>query len=58
MGCKINYYVDFLFFLPAVGDFTDNVKRFFEVDRVRNYLQRQSDISIPWSLEDVRTGDK
>lgn len=38
--------------LPAVGDFTDDVKRFFEVDSVRNYLQRQSDISIPRCLID------
>lgn len=41
-------------FLPAVGDFTDNVKRFFKVDSVRNHLKRQSDVSIPWGLKDTR----
>lgn len=38
--------------VPAVGDLTDDVKGFLEVDSVRNHLQRQSDVSVPWCLCD------
>lgn len=36
--------------VPAVGDLTDDVKGFLEVDSVRHHLQRQSDVSVPWCL--------
>lgn len=36
--------------VPAVGDLTDDVKGFLEVDGVRNHLQRQSDVSVSWCL--------
>lgn len=42
-----------LLFLPAVSDFTNNFKRLFEVDGIRNHLQGQSDISIARCLEDT-----
>lgn len=36
--------------VPAVGDLTDDVKGLLKLDGVRNHLQRQSDVSVSWSL--------
>lgn len=42
-------------FVPAVGNFTDDVERFFKVYSVRDRLQRQPNVSISWSLDDTKT---
>jgi len=42
------------FSVPAVGDLTDDIKRFLQVHRVGDRLQRQPDVSVPRSLEDRR----
>lgn len=42
---------------PAVGDFTDDLERFLQVDGVGDHLQRQSDVPIARRLME-REGPK
>lgn len=44
--------------VPAVGDLTDDVKGFLQVDSVRNHLQRQPDVSVSRRLGCLRKRGK
>lgn len=44
--------------VPAVGDLTDDVEGFLQVDGVRNHLQRQPDVSVSRRLGCLRKRGK
>lgn len=44
--------------VPAVGDLTDDVEGFLQVDGVRNHLQRQPDVSVSRRLGCLRRRGK